>query len=378
MIPHTTIFTVMSALAQKHGAINLAQGFPGFVCSGELVDLVYKYMKAGYNQYAPMAGVLPLREQLLTKVQHLYKVALDPEKNICITAGATEAVHVAIRTCLQKNDEIIVFEPAFDVYPAAIEAAHAKAVYVPLSSDDFSIDWELVKNAITSKTKAILINSPHNPTGAVLTKSDLDNLEQIVLAHNLFVISDEVYEHIVFDGQVHESVLKSETLRDRSFVIGSLGKTFHVTGWRLGYCIGSEYLLSRFKHLHQYITFAANTPMQYACADFLKNSHTYEHLSTFFQNKRDLFLSAMEGSYFKPIHSSGTYFQLMDYSAISTENDVDLAKYITESYKVASIPISVFYHSQNTQNALRFCFAKEDDELLKAAEILRKIDAIHL
>lgn len=367
----------MSALAQKHKAINLAQGFPGFNCSDELIERAYHFMKIGMNQYAPMAGALPLRIAIADKILQAYQIALSVDDEICVTAGATEAVFVAIQTAVSVGDEVIILEPAFDIYNAAVKMAGAKPVYVKLNQSDFSINWDDVESKISSKTRLIIINSPHNPTGAIITKNDIEQLAKLVEKYNLLVLSDEVYEHIVFDNQKHYSVLSNDFLRKQSFVVFSLGKTFHVTGWRIGYCVAPKKLMIQFKNRHQYITFAASTPLQLACADFMQDSTTYLSIAKIFEQKRDLFLKFMKGTGFEPIKCSGTYFQLMKYNSISQVKDVEFAKMLTCDFGVASIPISVFYHDNMDSKILRFCFAKEASELENAANKLMQISTIN-
>lgn len=369
----TTIFTVMSKMAKDYNAINLAQGFPDFKCSPKLISLVTKYMEEGHNQYAPMPGVLHLREQISKKVKETFGYTYNPETEITITCGATEACFTAITSLVGEGDEVIIPEPAFDVYQPAIELCKAKAVYVPMLFPEFAIDWNAVRGAITSRTKAIIINSPHNPTGAVITKRDITELEKIVVEFGITVISDEVYEHIVFDGLKHESVINSAILRQHALVIFSFGKTFHTTGWRVGYCLAPERLSAEFRKVHQYITFSAPTPVQFALADFLNERQHYQSLSDFFEKKRNLFLSLMKKSGFEFIPSKGTYFQLASYSSISDRSDREMAEWLTKEHGVASIPVSVFYSSGTDNRILRFCFAKEDSTLQKAAEKLCRI-----
>ncbi|HTF82409.1 MAG TPA: methionine aminotransferase [Cytophagales bacterium] len=367
---HTTIFTVMSALAQEHGAINLAQGFPGFASDRKLIDLAYSHMIDGANQYAPMAGVLPLRQAISDKIFKQHQVRYEAADEICVTAGATEAVHVALQSVISPGDEVILLEPAFDLYVAAIVQAGGIPKYVKLTFPGFEIDWNQVEAVVTSKTKALVINSPHNPTGTIISKKDIRQLEALALRHDLWVISDEVYEHMIYDGEHHESVIQSTVLRDRSFVVFSLGKTFHVTGWRLGYCVAPKHLMDAFKAVHQYVTFSAATPLQLACATYLQEEHTYLDLAPFFQQKRDYFLEQMQDSGFEPLPCKGTYFQLMSYAGRYTEDDVTLAKRLTVEMKVASIPVSVFHHDKQQQQVLRFCFAKDHIDLKTAARNL--------
>lgn len=370
MDKQTTIFTVMSQLAHEHNAINLAQGFPGFSCDEELIEKAHFFMQQGMNQYSPMAGALPLRQVIQERVQKNYQYLLDVEEEICVTAGATEAVYVAIQSIVEKGDEVIVLEPAFDIYVAAIEKAEGIPIFVSLNFPDFSIDWEKVNDAISDKTKLFILNSPHNPTGAIVSKQDIDTLSDVAEKYDFYVLSDEVYEYIVFDEQKHHSVLANEKLRQRSYVTFSLGKTFHVTGWRIGYCIAPPKLMTKFKNLHQYVTFCPATPFQLACAEFYKNEEYLQNLSPFFQEKRDYFLEVMKETAFEPIHSSGTYFQLMSYQNIDSNYDVEYAKKLVKEQQVATIPISFFYHDNTDHKILRFCFAKENEELAQAAEKL--------
>jgi methionine aminotransferase len=369
----TTIFTIMSHLSHEYKAINLAQGFPDFPCSPQLVSLVSESMKKGLNQYAPMAGIFPLREMISEKTRQQYHIDVSPEKEITVTCGATEASYAAITALIQKNDEVLIFEPAFDCYVPAIELCGGKPVFVELHYPEYKIDWPAVKTKISPQTKMIIINSPHNPTGSAWSSKDLDELAKLVKGTNIIILSDEVYEHIIFDQQIHQSVLLRPDLRERSLVISSFGKTFHTTGWRMGYCIAPEYLTIEFRKVHQYLTFSAPTPMQYALADFLKNKEEYLQLPAFFQKKRDFFLGMMASSKFKFIPSSGTYFQLMSYKNISQENDIDYAARLTKETGVASIPISVFFNNKRDDKILRFCFAKENDTLERAAEKLCRI-----
>ncbi len=369
----TTIFTVMSQLAQEHNAINLAQGFPDFDTSEELISLVNKYMLKGFNQYAPMPGILPLREKISHKTSLLYGYTPDPETEVTLTCGATEACYVAITAVVKPGDEVIVFEPAFDCYVSAIELCGAKPVFVSMRYPHYSIDWQEVRELINKKTRLIILNSPHNPTGSVISIHDIHELESILTGNAIFLLSDEVYEHMIYDKHVHESVLKYEAIRSKSFVISSLGKTFHCTGWRIGYCIAPPYLTKEFRKVHQYNTFSVHTPTQYAVAEFLENKESYLHLPLFFQNKRDKFIKLLSKSRFELFPASGSYFQLASYKNISEEKDVDFASRITKEFKVATIPVSVFYHDKRDEHVIRFCFAKKEETLEKAAEILCKI-----
>ncbi|MBT3646811.1 MAG: methionine aminotransferase [Flavobacteriales bacterium] len=369
----TTIFTVMSKLAVDQGAINLSQGFPDFPVSPHLVDLVYKHMREGRNQYPPMAGIPRLREVISAKQESLYSAQYDPETEVTITAGGTQAIFTAIQATIGEGDEVILFTPAYDCYAPAIELVGGKPVYVQLNSDDYSIDWRQVKKLISRHTKMIMLNTPHNPTGATLTSKDMKELIKITKGSDIIILSDEVYEHIIFDGQEHQSVSRYKELAERSFVVYSFGKTFHVTGWKTGYVLAPSNLMAEFRKVHQFNVFTANAPIQYALAEYMINSDNYMSVAAEYQRKRDVFLSAVEGSRFKVKPSKGTYFQLLDYSTISDEADTELAKRLTIEHKIASIPVSVFYHNPVQNNVLRFCFAKEEETLLRAGEIISSI-----
>jgi methionine transaminase len=368
-----TIFTIMSKLANDHNAINLSQGFPDFDVHPDLVALVDKFMCSGHNQYAPMQGVQALREQIAEKVSDLYHATYDPDSEITVTSGATEALFAAISAVVRQGDEVIILEPAFDSYVPVIKLNGGIPVYVEYKFPDYRIDWNDVRNVLTSKTRLIILNSPHNPTGTVFTDSDMSELKHILQDTDVLILSDEVYEHIIFDGVRHESVALHPELFERSFVISSFGKTYHTTGWKIGYCLAPAPLSKEFQRVHQFLTFASNTPIQYAYAQFMKNKEVYLSLSAFYQEKRDKFLSLIGDSRFKALPCRGTYFQMMDYSAISDESDVEFSKRMTIEHGVASIPPSVFYHHQVDHKVLRFCFAKKDETLEKAAERLCKI-----
>lgn len=369
----TTIFTVMSALANEHSAINLSQGFPDFEISATLISLVNQYMKQGHNQYAPMQGVLRLREALSKKATQLYGVNYDPISEINITAGGTQAIYAAITALVKEGDEVIVIEPAYDSYVPGILLNGGIPRFTQLKAPNYTIDWNDVKQLINPKTRMIIINSPHNPTGSVLHAEDLKTLETLTSNTDIVIISDEVYEHLIYDGLRHESVCRYPGLRERSFVVGSFGKTFHATGWKMGYVLAPEKLMVEFRKAHQFIVFTCNTPVQYALAEFIEDPANWNYLSTFYQQKRDHFQHLIKDSRFKIIPSSGTYFQLLDYSAISDEPEVDFAKRVTIEFGVASIPVSVFYNKPIDSNTLRFCFAKKEETLEKAARILCKI-----
>jgi methionine aminotransferase len=365
----TTIFTVMSALAAKHNAINLSQGFPDFDASGELISLVDSFMKKGMNQYAPMQGILPLRERISEKTSELYRANYSPDSEITITSGGTQAIYTAITAMIREGDEVIVFEPAYDSYVPAIILSGGVPVYVSLTAPDFTINWDDVKKLISHKTKMIIINTPHNPCGSVMTSSDMKELEKITAGTDIIIISDEVYEHIIFDGQRHESVLRYSQLADRSFVVFSFGKTYHTTGWKMGYCLAPSHLMTEFRKVHQFVVFSSNTPVQYALSEFIKNKN-YLLLPAFFEEKRNYFLGLIKNSRFKFIPSKGSYFQNLDYSAISQEKDTEMAERLTREAGVASIPLSAFYHESIDNKLLRFCFAKKKETIERAAEKL--------
>jgi methionine aminotransferase len=369
----TTIFTLMSALANKHSAINLSQGFPDFSSSPELIDLVSQAMKDGYNQYPPMPGMPVLLNALADKIGQLYGLALTPEEEITITPGATEALYCAITAVVNMGDEVIVFDPAYDSYQPVVELNGGVCKRIPLTFPSYEIDWGLVRDQISDRTRLIIINTPHNPTGSLLSEDDLEQLAEITRGSNILVIADEVYEHIVFDGLQHTSVLNHPELYKRSFAVYSFGKTYHVTGWKIGYCVAPAILTSEFRKVHQFNGFTTNTPMQVALAEYLKEPSHYVELGGFLQQKRDYFLDKMKHSRLKPLSSKGTYFQCFDYSAISDMADTEYAKQLTVEHGVASIPLSVFYGDKRDNKVLRFCFAKNESTLDAAAEILCKI-----
>jgi len=368
-----TIFSEMTQLADTHGAINLSQGFPDYAVPAELTALVTKYMQQGYNQYAPMPGVQTLREQIAAKALDLYGAKYDPAREITVTSGATEALFAAITAVVREGDEVIVLEPAFDSYTPVISLCGGIPVYVQLKFPSYRIAWNEVRDAISEKTRAIILNSPHNPTGAVLTREDISSLIQIVQDSNIVIISDEVYEHIIFDGWTHQSMARYPQLAERSFVISSFGKTYHATGWKIGYCLAPAALSKEIQKIHQYLTFASNTPVQHAFAEFMQKKEVYRQLAEFYQQKRDKFLDSLNKSRFKALPCIGTYFQMLDYSEITDEPDLEFAKRLTTDYGVAAIPPSVFYHRRNDYKVLRFCFAKKDETLERAAQRLCKI-----
>ncbi len=374
-LPHigTTIFTIMSGLANETGAINLSQGFPSFEVSRELIELYHQAMMNNHNQYAPMPGLISLREELSKKTQKLYGSYYNPDTEITITAGGTQALYTAITAFVNKGDEVIIFEPAYDSYKPAIELAGGVVKPYSLTPPNYRINWEEVKSMITDKTRLIMINTPHNPSGTILSKQDLESLAEITKGTNIIVLSDEVYEHIIFDGEEHQSVCRFEDLRNRSLIVYSFGKTFHATGWKTGYCLGPEYMMKEFRKVHQFLVFSVNTPLQVALASYLKNEAHYLSLPSFYQAKRDYFIRLIEGSKFKFTPCKGSYFQLLDYSDFSDEKDTDLAIRLTKEFGIASIPVSVFYSSDVDTKMLRFCFAKDNETLQRAAE---KIHAI--
>ncbi len=369
----TTVFTVMSALAEKHGAINLSQGFPDFDAPQELLSRVQYYLTHGFNQYPPMAGVVSLRNAIAQKVRHLYGANVDLDREVTVTAGATQALFCAIAAVVRTGDEVIVFDPAYDSYEPVVTLQGGHTIHIPLQGPGFLPDWQRVQDAVTERTRLIIVNTPHNPTGSVWGEDDIEGLRQVIAGRNIFVVADEVYEHIIFDGRKHLSLSRYEDLFARSFVISSFGKTYHVTGWKVGYCVAPALLTEEFRRIHQFVNFTVNTPMQLGLADFLAE-HAQHHLDlpNFYQHKRDYFCSLLAGSRFLLSPSCGTYFQLLDYSEISEQEDVALARMWTETIKVASIPISVFYQNSKDLNArvLRFCFAKDDATLKQAAQIL--------
>jgi methionine aminotransferase len=362
----------MSGLANEHGAVNLSQGFPDFAVSPKLISLVTENMTKGHNQYAPMPGLMALRESIAQKTEGLYSAQYDPETEITITAGGTQALFTAISAWIKEGDEAIIIEPAYDSYAPAIELCGGRPVFAQLSYPDFTINWDNVKKLVNRNTRMIIINTPHNPTGSILSAADMDKLEKITRNTDIVILSDEVYEHIIFDGFEHQSVARYPKLAERSFIVSSFGKTIHATGWKIGYCLAPKNLMAEFRKAHQYNVFSVNTPMQYALAEYIKDKSTYLELADFYVKKRDAFNNLFSGTRFKLKPSQGTYFQLLDYSAITDEKDTDLAIRLTKEFGVASIPISVFYHKPQDNKVLRFCFAKGEDTLEKAAEKLRK------
>jgi methionine aminotransferase len=369
----TTIFTVMSVLAQKHNAINLGQGFPDFGMAEELVALVDEAMRKGFNQYVHMNGYIPLRETIAEKVEFLYGTKINPDTQITVTPGGTYALYTALTTILQPGDEVIVFEPAYDCYIPAIELNGARAVAIQLTFPEYRINWSEVKKQVTEKTRAIMINSPHNPTGSVLMAEDIAALREIVKDTQIIIISDEVYEHLIMDGYRHESILKYPDLLERSFVSFSFGKVYHCTGWKLGYSISSEYLMKEFRKIHQFNAFCCDTPKQVALATFLKNRESYLELGPFLQKKRDYFQAGMQGTKLEPLPSHGSYFQIYSYKNLSGQSEKEFAIHLTENFGVATIPVSAFYQQDVNHQVLRFCFCKKEETLDAAIERLMKL-----
>lgn len=369
----TTIFTVMSALANKHQAINLSQGFPNFKSDQKLNDLVNNAMNYGYNQYAPMQGSMELRQAIAKKFELLYHSSYHPETEITVTAGATQAIFTIISAFVKPNDEVLIFKPAYDCYEPAIELNGGKTIAVQLQAPHYKVDWNAVKSLINSNTKMVIINTPQNPSGTIFSKDDMLQLQNLLRNTNIILLSDEVYEHLVFDGEQHQSACLFPDLKARSFVVASFGKTFHNTGWKVGYCCAPKALMEEFQKVHQFNVFSVNHPVQKALADYLQEPEHYLGLSEFYQQKRDLFLDLIQGSRFKFTPAKGTYFQVLDYSEITDETDVDFAKRLTIDHGLASIPLSVFNTNEIDHKVLRFCFAKTDETLEAAASILCRI-----
>ena len=369
----TSIFAVMTQLAREYKAVNLSQGFPDFPVSAELIELVHKYMKNGYNQYALMPGVTELRQAISGMFRENYGADYDPEKEINIVAGATQGLFNAITAFVNRGDEVIIFEPAYDSYAPAVEASGGIVKYVELHFPDFRIDWDKVKAAIGPKTRMIVINSPHNPTGSILYEEDLKQLEKLTAGTDIIVLSDEVYEHLIFEGRQHQSVCRFPELASRSLLVGSFGKTFHATGWKTGFVLAPENLMKEFRKIHQFMVFAVNTPIQYAIAEYLQDSRHYKGLGSFFQEKRDYFVDGLKNSRFQILPSYGTYFQLLNYSGISDEPELEFATRLIKEYGIAGVPVSSFYHDAKDNKTIRFCFAKEKSTLEKAIEILCRI-----
>ena len=369
----TSIFTIMSKLALDYGAINLSQGFPDFMIDEKIIALVHKYMLEGHNQYAPMPGTPALRKSIAEVILKTYGRQVDPETQITITSGATESTYSVIAALISPGDEVIIFDPSYDSYNPAVRLNGGVPVHINLNANDFSVDWETVRSKINKRTRMIIINTPHNPSGAILREQDLKELEKIVLEHDLLVLSDEVYERLIYDGLTHQSILRFPGLAEHSLAVFSFGKTFHATGWKVGYVVASPTLTREILKAHQFVVFSVNTPIQLALAEYLQTPEHYLQLGNFYQRKRDFFLEQMKGSSFEPLPSCGSYFQLMSYKQISNKPDVEMADDLLKKSKVASIPVSVFYKDGTDNRLLRFCFAKKEETLEKACAILRAL-----
>lgn len=368
-----SIFSIVSQMAQKYKAINLGQGYPNYDCHDDLKVLIAKHLNAGKNQYCAMAGLFELRSVIASKANGLYNSSVDPEHEITITAGATQALFTAISAFVHKGDEVIIIEPAYDSYIPSIEMCGGIVKPYTLRSPDYKIDWDEFKNLVSAKTKMVIINTPHNPIGKILSQTDMLTLSSILEGTNIILLSDEVYEHLVYDGEAHQSVLRFPDLYQRSLIVFSFGKTFHATGWKMGYCIGPPKLMAEFRKVHQWNVFSVNSFLQYALAEYLEQPESYNELSSFYQKKRDFFNDKMKGSALKALSCEGTYFQLFDYSAVSSEDDLTFAERLAKDYGVATIPVSAFYNKKHQDKVLRFCFAKTEDMLEEAANKLSKI-----
>lgn len=369
----TTIFTVMSSMANEYGAINLSQGFPDFEPDTYLLDLATQYFYKGKNQYAPMSGVPLLRECLAEKFKGLYQIDLHEEQEITITAGGTQGIFTVISTLIRPGDEVIYFEPAYDSYRPSIELCGGIAKPFILEGPDYEIDWNLVRKMFTAQTRLIIINTPNNPTGRIWSADDMQNLQQLLSNTEVFLLSDEVYEHLIYDGKKHESILKYPNLRERGFAVFSFGKTYHITGWKIGYVIAPPQLTKEFRKVHQFNVFSVNTPLQFALADYLEDPGQYLKLNNFYEEKRDFFLHLLEGTGLKPLSCEGTYFQCCDYSQLSNENDFEFTKWLVKEIGVAAVPLSSFYHQPPQASIIRFCFAKKEETLSAAGEKLKKL-----
>ncbi|PWS29084.1 methionine aminotransferase [Pedobacter yonginense] len=369
----TTIFSVMSKLANEYNAINLSQGFPDYACDPKLIDLVTKAMKDGFNQYAPMPGNTALKENIAEKVEHLYQVKYNPETEITVTAGGTQAIFTALATIINPGDEVIIFEPAYDSYAPTIKLLGGIVKTYELTPPNYGIDWDMVKKLFTANTRMIILNSPQNPTGSILSNQDMQALVKLINGTDILILSDEVYEHLIYDGKKHESVMLYPELRERSFIIASFGKLLHATGWKLGYCLAPEKLTAEFRKVHQFNVFSVNSAMQQAIATYIKAPENYTGIANFFQQKRDYFRNLLAESRFKLLPCSGSYFQCASYSDISDESDKDFSVRLLKEFGVAAIPVSAFYQKGTDYKIIRFCFAKENSTLSSAAEKLRHV-----
>jgi methionine transaminase len=374
-LPHTdtTIFTIMSKLAEEHNAINLSQGFPDYECDPRLLNFVTDAMQKGFNQYAPMPGLPLLRELIAEKVSELYGASYHPDTEITITAGGTQAIFTALSSCISSGDEVIIFEPAYDCYAPAVKLLGGLVKPYELAPPNYEIDWEMVKKLFTANTKMIILNSPQNPTGCILSDKDIKALIKLTKNTDILILSDEVYEHIIFDERKHHSVALYPELRERSFIAASFGKLLHATGWKLGYCLAPQQLMKEFRKVHQFNVFSVNTPMQMGIANYLKDKDTYLSLSAFFQQKRDFFRNLLKETNFKLLPCNGSYFQCVSYGHLNKEKDTDMALKLVKEFGVASIPVSAFYMKNTDHQVLRFCFAKKQETLEKAVERLMKL-----
>lgn len=369
----TTIFTQMSQLSNQHQAINLSQGFPDFETDSELLHLANDFIKKGFNQYAPLGGIMGLKEEIARKIENSHQAIYHPETEITITAGGTQAIFTAIATFIQKDDEVIIFEPAYDCYEPTVELFGGIVKRFQMKAPDYEIDWNVVKNLVSEKTKMIILNNPNNPSGKILKENDIQELIKIVQDTNILILSDEVYENIVFDGNQHLSICKYPELKERSILVASFGKLFHITGWKIGYCAAPKALTDEFRKVHQFNVFCVNTPLQMALAEYMKNDEHYNQLNQFFQEKRDFLRQGLAQTSFELLGCEGTYFQALKYDKISDKNDFDFATELTINHKVASIPFSAFYKDKLNENVIRLCFAKKNETLEKAIENLAKL-----
>ncbi|SDH85486.1 methionine aminotransferase [Chryseobacterium taeanense] len=369
----TTIFSQMTQLANENEAINLSQGFPDFMPDSELLDHVNHFIKKGFNQYAPMAGMMVLKEQIAEKIENSHQAIYHPDSEITITAGGTQAIFTAIASFIKKDDEVIIFEPAYDCYEPTVELFGGIVKRFEMKAPDYEIDWNIVKSLVSDKTKMIILNNPNNPAGKVLKENDMEELIKIVKGTSILILSDEVYENIVFDGRRHLSICRYPELKERSLLVASFGKLFHVTGWKIGYCAAPENLTHEFRKVHQFNVFSVNTPMQLALAEYMKNPDHYNYLNSFFQEKRDFLRQGLSNTSFELLDCEGTYFQALKYDKISDKSDLDFARELTISHKVASVPFSSFYKNKLNENVIRLCFAKKQETLEKAIENLSKI-----
>jgi len=374
-LPHTgtTIFTQMSQLANQHQAINLSQGFPDFETDPILLNLANSFIRKGFNQYAPLGGILSLKEEISRKIENTHNTTYHPDSEITVTAGGTQAIFTAIATFIQKEDEVIIFEPAYDCYEPTVELFGGTVKRFRMKAPNYEIDWNAVKNLVSENTKMIILNNPNNPSGRILKENDIQELIKIVKETNILILSDEVYENIVFDGNTHVSICKYPELKERSLLIASFGKLFHITGWKIGYCAAPKALSDEFRKVHQYNVFCVNTPLQMALAEYMKNDEHYLQLNRFFQEKRDFLRRGLEQTSFQLLNCEGTYFQAVKYDNISDKNDFDFATELTINHKVASIPFSAFYKDRLNENVIRLCFAKKNETLEKAIENLAKL-----